>query len=177
MAREKIIILKYKNEEKEMRFLPYKFSDLTDYFLTLFNKKSNQRYSFFAYINPDPEEKIILIEQDFNNNFSKLTKLKRPVIFIEDYIDDYDEEYNRDVENIKYIIDNKIKFEKDYSNYEEELKKKTEIIKDLERRITDLEKEVNDLKNRPNNEDLIKSNEEYKKKNLELIKKINSLKK
>ena len=175
MPRGRILKLIYKNEVQEMYFMPTKFGELFDYFLTLFNKKSCEKYLFYGYYCTDPDKKIVLNEKDFKNNFSKLEILKNPAVFIEDFTQDANKESSADARNIEYIQKN-LKFVKDDSNFVESLIKKKEILKKYDKRISDLEKELNELKNIQKNEELIKSSEEYKKANLELIQKINSLK-
>ena len=176
MPKERILLLKYQNEEKKMHFFPKKFEQLSDYFLSVFNKKSSNHYSFFGYVSPDIDNKITLKKDDFQSDFNKIKSMKNPVVFIEDFTENNEEELNRDKINIKYVEEH-LTFLKDDSNYVEEFERKKKLLETLEKRINNLEKGIKKMKNMNKNENLIKLHEEYKKENLELIKKINSLKK
>ena len=168
MAKQKILKLIYKKKEKEMHFFPKSFGQLRDYFLSLFNKKSSQKYAFKGYIVPEIEKKIIFREEDFKENFEKLKELKNMAIFIDEISEDEEEELDNDLKNIEYMVLN-IKFEKDRDKKLEEEKKKINI---LEKQIKELKDEINALKNNTQIDQLIKCNEEYKKNNLILMEKL-----
>ena len=168
MAKQKILKLIYKKKEKEMHFFPKSFGQLRDYFLSVFNKKSSQKYTFKGYVEPEIENKIIFRDEDFKESFEKLKELKNMAIFINEIAEDEEEESENDLKNIEYMVSN-IKFEKDRGKKLEEEKKKIEL---LEKQINQLNDEINILKNDTQIDELIKTYEDYKKKNVILMEKL-----
>ena len=72
------IILKYKNEQKEMIYIPRNYKDLKDYFLSVFNEKSSKKIIF--YFQKEDNKKIII--QDFNNIMREISQQNNPIIYI-----------------------------------------------------------------------------------------------
>ena len=174
MAKEKIFKLIYDGEAKKMCFTPDNFSQLRDYFLSVFNIKSCQKYIFLGYTNDDPDKKIIFSEEEFKENIDKLKKLNNPAIFIDDFSEDDEKEKKNDLKNIEYIIKN-LTFENDDKKLEEELSKKNEKITNYEKRINKLEKDIIKLLNIAEQHKLKKDNKYLDEKNSELTKLLNNL--
>ena len=74
------IILKYKNEQKEMIFSPQNYDELKQYFLEVFDEKSKKKVAF--YFKKQNNQKIFL--QDFKNVMGEISQEKNPIIYISD---------------------------------------------------------------------------------------------
>mgnify|MGYP006916312611 FL=1 len=168
MSKQKILKLIYKKKEKEMHFFPKSFGQLRDFFLSIFNKKSSQKYVFKGYVAPEIEKKLIFREEDFKESFEKLKELKNMAIFINEIAEDEEAEMENDIKNIEYMVSN-IKFEKDRVKKFEEEKKKLEL---LTKQINQLNDEITILKNDTRSDELTKCYKEFQKNNLELMKKL-----
>ena len=96
------IKLVFKNEEKEIHFIPNNFEQLREYFLSLFSQKSSGIYILKIY--PDDKTGVKFDEdEDFNEFIQKLKQTKYPAIFIynESEENDLDEIDNNNIEFIK----------------------------------------------------------------------------
>ena len=96
------IKLVFKNEEKEIHFIPNNFEQLREYFLSLFSQKSSGIYILKIY--PDDKTAVKFDEdEDFNEFIQKLKQTKYPAIFIynESEENDLDEIDNNNIEFIK----------------------------------------------------------------------------
>ena len=78
--KEKIIQLTYNDEKKEMAFIPDNYSDLKDYFLSVFEQKSSKKINFFftkQNINVLIEDKQDLFQKTIN----EIAQQEEPIIY------------------------------------------------------------------------------------------------
>ena len=145
----------YKNEAKEMNFFPKTFSQLRDYFLSIFNQKSSEEFIFKSY--PSQNKNLIIEEEPKFKLIRKIKILKNPAIFIIDKDEeDYMEQIDKD--NLKYIENNNLGFElqniyKDYdiNKIKEELERKSKVFEELQKKIDFITKGIEKVKNNNRN--------------------------
>ena len=130
-----IIILNYKNEEKELYYTPNNYSELNDYFLSYYNEKNNKIYEFHysfeeqlaknkisnkvdARFNKAIEDiiannlKIYINEEGDINEYKDDFKDAKTLAYVDDEEDEEDEnEVENEKENVEELPPEKLKLE------------------------------------------------------------------
>ena len=110
------IILKYKNEQKEMIYIPRNYKDLKDYFLSVFNEKSSKKIIF--YFQREDNQKIIIQDFNYNNIMREISQQNSPIIYISEENDSSLQMHSQNDNNI-YEHENNI-FNSAISGYNED---------------------------------------------------------
>ena len=134
----------YKNKAKEMNFFPKTFSQLRDYFLSIFNQKSSEEFIFKSY--PSQNKNLIIEEEPKFKLIRKIKILKNPAIFI---IDKDEEDYMEN-NNLGFELQNIYK-DYDINKIKEELERKSKVFEELQKKIDFITKGIEKVKNNNKN--------------------------